>query len=102
MNTADWIILIVLSLATVAVGLVYTKSSAKKGQEGFFTATGSLMVVTGPSNASTISQASALCNAHSCTVSLQLAWWLSGSYGSSRGHYLVKMWQRIEKVTTLN
>jgi len=42
MNIADWIILIVLSLATMAVGLVYTKTSARKGQEGFFTANRSL------------------------------------------------------------
>lgn len=42
MNIIDWIILIVLSLATMAVGLVYTKTSAKKGQEGFFTANRSL------------------------------------------------------------
>jgi len=54
MNTTDWIILIVLSLATMAVGLVYTKSSAKKGQEGFFTANRSLSWWSlGISNAST-------------------------------------------------
>ena len=42
MNIVDWIILILLSLATMALGLVYTKTSAKKGQEGFFTANRSL------------------------------------------------------------
>jgi len=54
MNIIDWIILIVLSLATMAVGLIYTKSSAKKGQEGFFTANRSLSWWSlGISNAST-------------------------------------------------
>jgi len=54
MNIVDWIILIVLSLATMAVGLIYTKSSAKKGQEGFFTANRSLSWWSlGISNAST-------------------------------------------------
>lgn len=54
MNIVDWIILIALSLTTMAVGLVYTKTSAKKGQEGFFTANRSLSWWSlGISNAST-------------------------------------------------
>ena len=54
MNTADWIILIVLTLATMAVGMMFTKSAAKKGQEGFFTANRNLSWWSlGISNAST-------------------------------------------------
>jgi len=54
MNTAYWIILIVLTLATMAVGMMFTKSAAKKGQEGFFTANRNLSWWSlGISNAST-------------------------------------------------
>jgi solute:Na+ symporter, SSS family len=38
MNTFDWIVLIVFTLISMAVGMLYTKSAATKGQEGFFTA----------------------------------------------------------------
>jgi SSS family solute:Na+ symporter len=38
MNTFDWIVLIVFTLISMIVGLLYTRSAATKGQEGFFTA----------------------------------------------------------------
>jgi Na+/proline symporter len=38
MNSFDWIILIIFTLLSMVVGVLYTKSAATKGQEGFFTA----------------------------------------------------------------
>lgn len=38
MNSFDWIILIIFTLFSMVVGLLYTRSAATKGQEGFFTA----------------------------------------------------------------
>lgn len=38
MNRFDWIILIIFTLLSMVVGLLYTRSAATKGQEGFFTA----------------------------------------------------------------
>lgn len=38
MNRFDWIILIIFTLFSMVVGLLYTRSAATKGQEGFFTA----------------------------------------------------------------
>lgn len=38
MNSFDWIILIIFTLLSMVVGLLYTRSAATKGQEGFFTA----------------------------------------------------------------
>lgn len=38
MNRFDWIILIIFTLLSMVVGVLYTKSAATKGQEGFFTA----------------------------------------------------------------
>lgn len=38
MTLFDWIVLVLLSLVSLGVGLIYTRTSAKKGQEGFFTA----------------------------------------------------------------
>lgn len=38
MNSIDWIVVIVITLLTMVVGVLFTKSAAAKGQEGFFTA----------------------------------------------------------------
>src|SRR5665647_1623611 len=38
MNKLDWIVLIIFTLISMVVGLLYTRSAASKGQEGFFTA----------------------------------------------------------------
>lgn len=38
MNIFDWIVLIIFTLISMVVGLLYTRSAASKGQEGFFTA----------------------------------------------------------------
>ncbi|MCX6013808.1 MAG: hypothetical protein NTV30_10520 [Chloroflexi bacterium] len=38
MLSFDWIILIIFTLLSMVVGLLYTRSAATKGQEGFFTA----------------------------------------------------------------
>jgi Na+/proline symporter len=38
MNNIEWIVLIVITLMTMGVGVLFTKSAASKGQEGFFTA----------------------------------------------------------------
>ncbi len=38
MNSIDWIVVIVITLLTMFVGVLFTKSAAAKGQEGFFTA----------------------------------------------------------------
>jgi Na+/proline symporter len=38
MKNFDWIILIVITFISMVVGLLYTRSAATKGQEGFFTA----------------------------------------------------------------
>lgn len=38
MNIIDWIVLAFFSLISLGIGLFYTRISAKKGQEGFFTA----------------------------------------------------------------
>jgi Na+/proline symporter len=38
MNGIDWIVLVFFSLVSLGIGLFYTGTSSKKGQEGFFTA----------------------------------------------------------------
>jgi SSS family solute:Na+ symporter len=38
MQRFDWIVLIIFTLISMVVGLLYTRSAATKGQEGFFTA----------------------------------------------------------------
>ena len=38
MNKLDWIVLIIFTLISMIVGMLYTRSASTKGQEGFFTA----------------------------------------------------------------
>ncbi|HOB83022.1 MAG TPA: hypothetical protein PKX27_04370 [Bacteroidales bacterium] len=38
MGSIDWVVVIVLTVATMFVGVVYTRSAGSGGQEGFFTA----------------------------------------------------------------
>jgi solute:Na+ symporter, SSS family len=38
MNATDWIVLVFFSFVSMGIGVFYTRSSARKGQEGFFTA----------------------------------------------------------------
>ena len=38
MTLFDWIVLIFFPLLSLVIGITYTRTSAKKGQEGFFTA----------------------------------------------------------------
>lgn len=42
MGSIDWVVVIVLTVATMFVGVVYTRSAGSAGQEGFFTANRSL------------------------------------------------------------
>ena len=42
MTNSDWFVVIILTLATMLVGVFYTRSAGAKGQEGFFTANRSL------------------------------------------------------------
>ncbi len=42
MGNIDWLVVIILTVATMFVGVIYTRSAGSKGQEGFFTANRSL------------------------------------------------------------
>jgi len=42
MGSIDWVVVIVLTVATMLTGVVYTRSAGSGGQEGFFTANRSL------------------------------------------------------------